>query len=140
VNGFVQKLEQVSKDPSLREEMEQEVTSSNSNSKMAAAATWATWAVSALGSKFYKTTLKEEPAKPPSENSDLMKPRELNSPKSEAQGSKASLEKPKPNPVAPSRLSANPTSFDKKEDSDGDGDGWDDNEEWGSLESEGGCS
>ena len=43
--GFIDKLEQVSKDPSLKEEMESEVMSTNTSSSLAKATGWASWAV-----------------------------------------------------------------------------------------------
>ena len=50
--GFIDKLEQVSKDPSLKEEMETEVMSTNSNSSLSKATSWASWAVGELFRSF----------------------------------------------------------------------------------------
>ena len=51
------KLEQVSENPDLKEEMEREVTSTNSQ-VLTQAASWASWAVGAIGAKFYKSANK----------------------------------------------------------------------------------
>ena len=51
------KLEQVSENPELKEEMEREVTSTNSQ-VLTQAASWASWAVGAIGAKFYKSANK----------------------------------------------------------------------------------
>ncbi|KAG1665264.1 N-terminal kinase-like protein [Nymphon striatum] len=70
INGYLSKLEKVSEDPSLAEEMEAQVNAGASSGITNAAATWAGWAVSSLTSKFYKTSLKNssnsEKAKSPS--------------------------------------------------------------------------
>eukprot|EP00088_Acartia_fossae_P011296 TRINITY_DN1570_c0_g1_i1.p1 TRINITY_DN1570_c0_g1~~TRINITY_DN1570_c0_g1_i1.p1 ORF type:complete len:717 (-),score=150.80 TRINITY_DN1570_c0_g1_i1:1168-3318(-) len=55
VKGFLSKMEKVSEDPSLAEEMEKEVGSTNPVAT--AAASWATWAVGAVTSKFYKSSI-----------------------------------------------------------------------------------
>jgi len=61
INGFLTKLEKVSEDPSMMEEMEKDVGSTNSAIGQAgvAAASWANWAVGAVTAKFYKTPSKE---------------------------------------------------------------------------------
>jgi len=55
VRGFLSKMEKVSEDPSLKEEMEKEVGSTNPVAT--AAAGWANWAVGSLTSKFYKSSI-----------------------------------------------------------------------------------
>ena len=57
IKGFLSKLEKVSEDPSLIEEMDKEVGSTNSaiTQAGAAAAGWANWAVGAVTAKFYKS-------------------------------------------------------------------------------------
>jgi len=55
VRGFLGKMEKVSEDPSLKEEMEKEVGSTNPVAT--AAASWATWAVGTVTSKFYKSSI-----------------------------------------------------------------------------------
>lgn len=57
MRGFLGKLEKVSEDPSLAEEMDKEVGSTNSAAGQAAvaAAGWASWAVGAVTAKFYKS-------------------------------------------------------------------------------------
>ena len=51
------KLEQVSENAELKEEMEKEVTSTNSQ-VLTQAASWASWAVGATVAKFYKSANK----------------------------------------------------------------------------------
>ncbi|KAG7172298.1 N-terminal kinase-like protein-like [Homarus americanus] len=55
VKGFLSKLEKVSDDPSLKEQLETEVRSFNSGNSQPT--TWAGWAVGAITSKFYKSSL-----------------------------------------------------------------------------------
>lgn len=57
--GFIQKLEQVSEDPDLKEEMEAMVNKNQeSSSSSATVSSWASWAVGAIGAKFYKSSIK----------------------------------------------------------------------------------
>jgi len=58
--GFIQKLEQVSEDPSLKEEMEAEVNGV-ANPATAVVSGWASWAVGAIGAKFYKSSNQPPP-------------------------------------------------------------------------------
>lgn len=55
IKGFLNKLEKVSEDPSLLEQMEEEVNSEQTVSSSASAMKWAGWAVSSLTSKFYRS-------------------------------------------------------------------------------------
>ncbi|XP_045584543.1 N-terminal kinase-like protein isoform X1 [Procambarus clarkii] len=55
LKGFLSKLEKVSDDPTLREQIEAEVKSFNSGSTQTAS--WAGWAVGAITSKFYKSNI-----------------------------------------------------------------------------------
>ncbi|KAK8733164.1 hypothetical protein OTU49_006498, partial [Cherax quadricarinatus] len=55
LKGFLSKLEKVSEDPTLREQIEAEVKSFSSGSSQPAS--WAGWAVGAITSKFYKSSL-----------------------------------------------------------------------------------
>ena len=55
LKGFVGKLEKVSEDPSLAEQMEADLNTSGSE-VTTASATWASWAVSSLTSKFYRSS------------------------------------------------------------------------------------
>jgi SCY1-like protein 1 len=57
IKGFMDKLEQVSENAELKEEMEKEVTSTNSQ-VLTQAASWASWAVGATVAKFYKSANK----------------------------------------------------------------------------------
>jgi len=56
--GFIEKLEQVSEDPALKEEMEAQVTSAASGNASGSVSNWASWAVGAIGAKFYKSSIK----------------------------------------------------------------------------------
>ena len=56
----MEKLEQVSEKPELKEEMEKDVTSTSAQ-VLTQAASWANWAVGAIGAKFYKSANKPLP-------------------------------------------------------------------------------
>ena len=139
VKGFLGKLEKVSEDPELREEMEKEVGSTNS-AVVAAAAGWANWAVGAVTAKFYKSPTdgsgggKEKSATPEASLADSVKKVNLNT----------ETNKPSPAPAASQRSEGISDGWDDDGDNDGWGDlnektdekneGWDDNDDWGSLE------
>lgn len=108
----MEKLEQVSDNPDLKEEMEKEVTSTNQ--VLTQAASWANWAVGAIGAKFYKSA-----NKPPQENKPPPETTEKPKVKPDQQ-----LQKP----IQPDLVSI--------EDDNNAGDGWDndDDDDWGSLE------
>ncbi|CAG2106702.1 unnamed protein product [Medioppia subpectinata] len=55
LKGFVSKLEKVSEDPSLAEQMEADLNAAGSNVSSTLAASWAGWAVTSLASKFYRS-------------------------------------------------------------------------------------
>ncbi|KAK3857194.1 hypothetical protein Pcinc_036539 [Petrolisthes cinctipes] len=55
IKGFLSKLEKVSQDPILKEEMEREIR--NQSGVVGAPSSWAGWAVGALASKFYKSNI-----------------------------------------------------------------------------------
>lgn len=55
IKGFLGKLEKVSEDPSLKEEMEKDVGSTNS-ALVTAASSWAGWAAGAVTAKFFKSS------------------------------------------------------------------------------------
>ncbi|XP_015794530.1 N-terminal kinase-like protein [Tetranychus urticae] len=55
LKGFISKIEKVSEDPSLAEQMEADLNASGSNVSTTLAANWASWAVSSLTSKFYRS-------------------------------------------------------------------------------------
>ena len=115
------KLEQVSENPELKEEMEREVTSTNSQ-VLTQAASWANWAVGAIGAKFYKSA-----NKPPQPSSNQNEPSEAakksnNSTTSEEASKKSSIIDINDAPAQAASSS---------------GDGWDvdnDDDDWGSLE------
>ena len=139
VKGFLGKLEKVSEDPELREEMEKEVGSTNS-AVVAAAAGWANWAVGAVTAKFYKSpappaegATKEKSASPETSLPENVKKVNLNRDTSES------------SPAAVSQRSEGISDgWDDGGDNDGWGDlnektsdnneGWEDNDDWGSLE------
>ena len=139
VKGFLGKLEKVSEDPELREEMEKEVGSTNS-AVVAAAAGWANWAVGAVTAKFYKSPPdgsgggKEKSATPEASLADSVKKVNLNT----------ETNKPSPAPAVSQRSEGISDGWDDDGDNDGWGDlnektdekneGWDDNDDWGSLE------
>lgn len=56
IKGFLGKLEKVSEDPSLAEQMEADVNAASSSLPSSLAASWAGWAVTSLTSKFYKSS------------------------------------------------------------------------------------
>lgn len=126
LRGFIDKLEQVSENPALQEEMESEVKSTNSESKLSAATGWASWAVGAIGAKFYKTS---------------NKPPETTTPNNEQTTSNNNSEKP--SAVDPVRKgldeppSTAESSLNELLDEDNvveEESGWDDQDDWGSLE------
>ena len=140
VKGFLGKLEKVSEDPELREEMEKEVGSTNS-AVVAAAAGWANWAVGAVTAKFYKSPTtegsggsKEKSATPEASLADSVKKVNLNT----------DTNKPSQAPAVSQRSEGISDGWDDDGDNDGWGDlnektdekndGWDDNDDWGSLE------
>lgn len=55
LKGFISKLDKVSEDPSLVEQMEADLNVSGSNVNSTLAATWASWAIGSLTSKFYRS-------------------------------------------------------------------------------------
>jgi len=143
IRGFLGKLEKVSEDPSLAEEMDKEVGSTNSAATAAAvaAAGWASWAVGAVTAKFYKS-----PAGPAAPGGS-----QESTPAPEIKPSKPSEERPtepskssKPDPSkAASAAIASVSLTEKASLNDGwgddDGGGWDDPDadadgDWGSLE------
>ena len=142
VKGFLSKLEKVSDDPSLKEEMEKEVGSTNS-AVVAAAAGWANWAVGAVTAKFYKSPAptsstpaqgdnKDKSASPPSKSESVTENvSKMNLGSSDSKANKSV-----------NNISA---GWDDGDDGWGDlndapgdenntKDGWDDNEDWASLE------
>ena len=66
----MEKLEQVSENPDLKDEMEREVTSTTNSQVLTQAASWASWAVGAIGSKFYKSANKPPVEVTPSVNKE----------------------------------------------------------------------
>lgn len=55
IKGFLGKLEKVSEDPSLAEQMEADVNAASSSVPSSLASSWAGWAVTSLTSKFYRS-------------------------------------------------------------------------------------
>merc|ERR1719228_879184 len=147
IRGFLGKLEKVSEDPTLKEEMEKDVGSTNS-AMVQAASGWASWAVGAVTAKFYKS-----PAAPAS-NEGTPSPegggtkeqgteRSSKTPEKEVTSSVNKINLNDSTSCAGKKSSAkSDTSWDVKDD-DGWGDlndnenvneGWDDDDDWGSLE------
>lgn len=56
IGGFLGKLEKVSEDPGLLEQMEADVNAASCAVRSSVAGGWAGWAVSSLASKFYKSS------------------------------------------------------------------------------------
>uniref|UniRef100_A0A6A7FQD4 N-terminal kinase-like protein n=1 Tax=Hirondellea gigas TaxID=1518452 RepID=A0A6A7FQD4_9CRUS len=74
IKGFMGKLEKVSEDPNVKEEMESDVLAESSSSVVEGGARgWAGWAVGTLTSKFYKSSISTTAAaqqQPPSPTPD----------------------------------------------------------------------
>ncbi|CAH1116733.1 unnamed protein product [Phaedon cochleariae] len=130
IKGFLGKLEKVSEDPSLRESMEADVntaTPSLSN----AAATWAGWAVTAVTAKFYRS------------QSDTV--RSINPIASKILSKPGSLEQPSSSSISTTTSSVTSMTSLEHEDgsrgnesvSDYDYNHWDDNDNWGDMETGG---
>lgn len=62
LKGFIGKLEKVSEDPSLAEQMEADLNSSGSQVSTTMGATWASWAVSSITNKFYRSSTSSAPS------------------------------------------------------------------------------
>jgi len=130
IKGFMDKLEQVSENAELKEEMEKEVTSTNSQ-VLTQAASWASWAVGATVAKFYKSTNKPpESATKEGETSGST----VKSANSEVKNSVKSAQQP---PASQKSQQSNQDLISLESTNDLDaGDGWDDDDDadWGSLE------
>jgi len=143
IRGFLGKLEKVSEDPSLAEEMDKEVGSTNSAATAAAvaAAGWASWAVGAVTAKFYKSPA--GPAAPGGSQESTPAPEIKPSKPSEERPTESSKSsKPDPSKAASAAI-ASVSLTEKASLNDGwgddDGGGWDDPDadadgDWGSLE------
>ncbi|XP_043214943.1 N-terminal kinase-like protein [Amphibalanus amphitrite] len=131
VRGFLGKLEKVSEDPSLREELEADINSQTPSAANSGSG-WAGWAMGAL-TTVYKTTTQRAKAKPgTTENQE-------SAGSSAAVGSANSAE-PAKNKDAQSRQTPATQSFGggaedtPPADTGGAADGWDDDDDWGALE------
>jgi len=143
IRGFLGKLEKVSEDPSLAEEMDKEVGSTNSAATAAAvaAAGWASWAVGAVTAKFYKSPAGAVPGSAGGSQEGTPVP-QANSLKPSGERSqdisKGSMSDPsKEATVAIASVSLSDASGgDGWGDEDDGGGGWDDADggDWGSLE------
>lgn len=78
LKGFVSKLEKVSEDSSLAEQMEADLNVAGSNVSSALAATWASWALGSLTSKFYRTKPSNSQNNTPLEQFGRMTTQDLN--------------------------------------------------------------
>merc|ERR1719477_466997 len=140
IRGFLGKLEKVSEDPSLAEEMDKEVGSTNSAATAAAvaAAGWASWAVGAVTAKFYKSPA--GPAAPGGSQESTPAPEiKPSKPSAERLTEPSKSSKPDPSKAASAAI-ASVSLTEKASLNDGwedDGGGWDDPDadgDWGSLE------
>ncbi|CAH1112214.1 unnamed protein product [Psylliodes chrysocephalus] len=130
IKGFLGKLEKVSEDPSLRESMEADVntaTPSLSN----AAATWAGWAVTAVTAKFYRSQSDTVKSMNPIGAKMLSKPGSLEQPSS------SSISTTTSSVTSMTSLEHEDGSRGNESVSDYDYNHWDDNDNWGDMETGG---
>ena len=125
---------QVSDDPSLKEEMEAEVQktySEGSGSTLSAAAGWASWAVGAIGAKFYKSSIP-----PPSEQSQQQNRASSSSPQPPTSQQKRPQEKAQGRQREQRQREESKPREPSEDTSNAATDGWDDaaDDDWGSLE------
>lgn len=151
IKGFLGKLEKVSEDPGLRESMEADVhaaTPSLSN----AAATWAGWAVTAVTAKFYRSQSDTVKSMTPHPSKTLTKPASLEQPSSSSISTTTSSVTSMTSLEQESKGGESVSDYDDHWDTDNWGDmeaakgttpseirgtdGWEDTEDWGSLEEE----
>ncbi|XP_063868624.1 N-terminal kinase-like protein isoform X2 [Scylla paramamosain] len=124
LKGFLSKVEKVSEDPSLREEMEAEVHQASSSSQPSS---WAGWAVGAITSKFYKGgPTSSTPATTPTSTAPS-KPPTSRTPQSGSSTPSTQTSSMAPTPDPAGRGAAEEEEDEEEEDN------WDTNE-WGSLE------
>lgn len=122
IKGFLGKLEKVSEDPSLAEQMEADVNAASSSVPSSLAASWAGWAVTSLTSKFYRSK--------PSAGSLTPGATASGEPQSQQQSSNVAS----PSTEGPASLNRR-TSEDASVDSGSGGDDkWDDQDDWGDME------
>jgi len=144
IKGFLGKLEKVSEDPTLREEMEKDVGSTNS-AMVQAASGWASWAVGAVTAKFYKSPSAQASAEgtpaPEGAAEKEKSPDRVIKGKTPEKEIVSGVSKIDMNSSTSSKKS-NDAGWDIQEE-DGWGDdkkeeneneGWDDDDDWGSLE------
>lgn len=132
IMGFLDKLEKLSEDQSLREDLEREVMAGGTSTMIGSAASWAGWAVTGMSSLTSKIYSKSAPVKPHAAPHGG----------SEAQSQSAAGAKPPPASQQLSTESRVPTlsAEDRKGEASGEeepeasaGSGWDD-EDWGNLD------
>merc|ERR1719470_616415 len=150
IRGFLGKLEKVSEDPTLKEEMEKDVGSTNS-AMVQAASGWASWAVGAVTAKFYKSPAapaSNESTPAPEESGGKAKtPDRVRSSASPDKEITSSVRKMEMNDSFSSsgKKSTPPKSesgwdiqeddgWGEVKDEQNDDEGWDDDDDWGSLE------
>jgi len=148
LRGFIGKLEKVSEDPTLKEEMEKEV---GSNSPVAAAAAgWANWAVGAVTAKFYKSSITANSSTESNSTNSSEGPARSGSkegtppPKAEPANRSLSAAKPRIKESSPAKKDEGGWDIDEwnPEEESGaaaagggdENDGWDDDNDWGELE------
>lgn len=151
IRGFLSKMEKVSEDPTLKEEMEKEVGSTSP--VVAAAAGWANWAVGAVTAKFYKSSISTAApggsatgsGSAPNSKEGTPQPEASAKPSRPTQLGTSSEGKSAPSfTPTPSRTSEERDGWDIEEWGGGEAtaaragggeqDGWDDDGDWGDLE------
>lgn len=126
INGFLEKLEQLSEDPELQEEMEHEVMTGGSTTAMSPAG-WAGWAVtgmSSLTSKFYSKSSSNRPKAAASTGTEAQSVVPVPRPSAQV--------KTAPSGVQSRKLAASSILEDRQQETEG-GSGWDD-EDWGDMD------
>ncbi|XP_074603845.1 N-terminal kinase-like protein yata [Brevipalpus obovatus] len=127
LKGFVSKIEKVSEDSSLAEQMEADLNVSGGNVNQTFAASWATWAVSSLTSKFYRTKPSSAPLTTPSAQTGRMDSSETIDDRPERHKMSSSNDFPtNTNDEAWSSIDDTPTSDQKSLD------GWEEEQDWNS--------
>lgn len=122
IKGFLGKLEKVSEDPSLAEQMEADVNAASSSVPSSLAASWAGWAVTSLTSKFYRSKPTADSTMPPGAagSGDVQAPQSSNASSPTTEG-----------PASHDRRTSEDASVDSGSGGD---DKWDDQDDWGDME------
>jgi len=127
IRGFLGKLEKVSDDPSLKEEMEKDVGSTNS-ALVTAASSWAGWAAGAVTAKFFKSST------PPAAKTESETPKKDATSGDESGSSKSPKVGRDDEKRLPSKISPEKTEKVKDDTGNENESGWDDADDWGATE------